>query len=343
MSNQPTNQPLVSICIPSYNHQNYISQTIESIILQDYQNIELIIIDDCSIDNSDAVINSFFDKCKRRFSRFEYIKNAKNKGISYNLNQAIKWAQGKYFYAIASDDILMPFKTSLLVSEIEKLDDSYAAIFGDALFINENGKKVYINNDKKLFEYNDEHSITDIKINKYYSTVTEFFLKDRKLNKINDNIFDINYSDILISNFIPAMSSLLKLQCMKKVGGFKNGNRMEDLEMWLKLAQLYKLSFIKKPVALYRIHSSNSFLAGCGIELLKDECNIVFSQKNYVISNDYYRKLFYERLCYQLSYVNKYDEQFAKRSADFLSKWIFQKIGEKITFFDNFSKICASK
>ena len=82
MSNQSTNQPLVSICIPSYNHQNYISQTIESIILQDYQNIELIIIDDCSIDNSDAVINSFFDKCKARFSRFEYIKNAKNKACS---------------------------------------------------------------------------------------------------------------------------------------------------------------------------------------------------------------------------------------------------------------------
>ena len=61
MSNQSTNQPLVSICIPSYNHQNYISQTIESIILQDYQNIELIIIDDCSIDNSDAVIEAILN------------------------------------------------------------------------------------------------------------------------------------------------------------------------------------------------------------------------------------------------------------------------------------------
>ena len=339
MSNQPTNQPLVSICIPSYNHQNYISQTIESIILQDYQNIELIIIDDCSIDNSDAVINSFFDKCKGRFSRFEYIKNAKNKGISYNLNQAIKWAQGKYFYAIASDDILMPFKTSLLVAEIEKLDDSYAAIFGDALFINENSQEILVNKNLQLLMPEEANKY---KKENVYKTLLELYSSLHNKNYLADD-FQVKYSSFFYGNYLPAMSSLIKLNCIKNVGAYTNGNRIEDLEMWLKLAQLYKLSFIKKPVALYRIHSSNSFLAGCGVELLKDECNIVFSQKNYVISNDYYRKLFYERLCYQLSYVNKYDEQFAKRSADFLSKWIFQKIGEKITFFDNFSKICASK
>ena len=87
--------PLVSICIPSYNHEKYVAETIVSVILQDYQNIELIIIDDCSEDNSDVIINSFVDKCKARFLRFEYYKNTENKGISYNLNQAIKWSQDR--------------------------------------------------------------------------------------------------------------------------------------------------------------------------------------------------------------------------------------------------------
>ena len=66
MSNQSKsiNQSLVSICIPSYNHEKYIAATIDSVILQDYKNIELIIIDDFSTDNSDIVINIFIDKCK---------------------------------------------------------------------------------------------------------------------------------------------------------------------------------------------------------------------------------------------------------------------------------------
>ena len=153
--------PLVSICIPSYNHEKYIAETINSVILQDYKNIELIIIDDCSSDKSESVINSFSDKCKDRFIRFEYHKNETNKGISYNLNKAIKWAQGKYFYAIASDDILLPFKTSLLVSEIEKLDDSYAAIFGDANLINKNSEEICFDEQGIFYLKNSSNSFSD--------------------------------------------------------------------------------------------------------------------------------------------------------------------------------------
>ena len=65
------NLPLVSICIPSYNHEKYIAETISSVILQDYQNIELLIIDDASFDNSDAIINDFLSKYKSHFVRFD--------------------------------------------------------------------------------------------------------------------------------------------------------------------------------------------------------------------------------------------------------------------------------
>ena len=310
MSNQPTNQPLVSICIPSYNHQNYISQTIESIILQDYQNIELIIIDDCSIDNSDAVINSFFDKCKGRFSRFEYIKNAKNKGISYNLNQAIKWAQGKYFYAIASDDILMPFKTSLLVSEIEKLDDSYAAIFGDALFINENSQEILVNKNLQLLMPEEANKY---KKENVYKTLLELYSYLHNKNYLADD-FQVKYSSFFYGNYLPAMSSLIKLNCIKNVGAYTNGNRIEDLEMWLKLTQKYSIKLLKNPVAYYRFHNNNSSRV-MQQEMLKDELAVINSQKQFAMSNGLSNE-FLGKICWLIREIYPKDPKTAQYYAD---------------------------
>ena len=334
MSNQSKsiNQSLVSICIPSYNHEKYIAATIDSVILQDYKNIELIIIDDFSTDNSDIVINSVIDKCKERFVRFEYIKNEKNKGISYNLNKAIKWSQGKHFYAIASDDILMPFKTSLLVSEIEKLDDSYAAIFGDALFINELGEKIYIDKNKTIYTTQPPNS---------YNTFLKFFGQYNYLKSIN-NYFEITYYDIISDLlFLPAASVLIKLSAINEVGGYTNGNRVEDFDMWFKLTQKYKMALIDTPVSLYRLHGQISFFGDTKdtskklIAMAKDSLATILSQKNFAVlfsKNETYKQLFYSRAKIAINHIAQFEPIFAKRSADFLSRWIFQKTGEKILF-----------
>ena len=65
-------QPLVSIIVPCYNHQDYIQACIESIIGQDYRNLEFIIIDDGSKDRSAEKIKALENQCKARFSRFEF-------------------------------------------------------------------------------------------------------------------------------------------------------------------------------------------------------------------------------------------------------------------------------
>ena len=98
--------PLVSVCVPAYNHEKYIAECIQSIIEQDYKNIELIIINDGSKDKTDEVIKSYEQKCQERFVRFEY-RNRGNRGLSETLNEMVDWSHGKYFSAIASDDILL--------------------------------------------------------------------------------------------------------------------------------------------------------------------------------------------------------------------------------------------
>ncbi|WP_166373166.1 glycosyltransferase family 2 protein [Psychromonas sp. SA13A] len=92
---------LVSIIMPSFNCEEFISETILSVISQTYKNWELIIVDDCSTDNSVNIINHFnkYDK------RIHLILNDKNKGAAISRNKAIEYASGKYIAFLDSDDL----------------------------------------------------------------------------------------------------------------------------------------------------------------------------------------------------------------------------------------------
>lgn len=105
--------PLVSIVVPCYNHEKYVTQTIESIVNQTYKNIELIVIDDGSKDSSQEVIQKLANKYK-----FTFIHRP-NRGLSATLNEAIELSSGKYFSTIASDDILMLEKIEKQVEFME--------------------------------------------------------------------------------------------------------------------------------------------------------------------------------------------------------------------------------
>ena len=92
------NQPLVSVVIPCYNHEQFVQDSIQSVIDQTYRNIELIIIDDGSKDGSVEKIQEMVDICEQRFTRFEF-RSRPNKGLSSTLNEALEWCKGKYFSA----------------------------------------------------------------------------------------------------------------------------------------------------------------------------------------------------------------------------------------------------
>ena len=81
---------LVSIIMPSYNTSQYIAETIQSVIDQSYQNWELIIVDDCSTDNTDYVVSKINDQ------RIIFLKNKKNSGAAVSRNRALREAKGKW-------------------------------------------------------------------------------------------------------------------------------------------------------------------------------------------------------------------------------------------------------
>ena len=129
--------PLVSIVIPCYNHQDYVQECIQSVIDQDYQNIELIIIDDGSSDNSVQKIEEMINVCQQRFIKFEF-RHRPNKGLCATLNEALDKCEGEYISSIASDDIMIYNKTSVQVNYLEKNTNSIG-VFGGVGIIDEQG------------------------------------------------------------------------------------------------------------------------------------------------------------------------------------------------------------
>jgi len=141
-------KPLVSVLMPAYNADKYIGDAIESILNQTYKKLELIIIDDCSQDNTWKIIQEYLKKDKR-ISAFQ---NKKNLYIAENRNKLLKHARGRYIAWQDADDISISDRIDKQVELLEKNPD--IGIVGGYLLFYQDGKVIstrrYDTNDKQL-------------------------------------------------------------------------------------------------------------------------------------------------------------------------------------------------
>lgn len=96
--------PLISICIITYNHEDYILDCLTGVFVQDYPNLEVIISNDSSQDKTDKIIREFISTKSRPGIRFEYFNNVVNLGVSRNFLEAIKKCEGEYIAICEGDD-----------------------------------------------------------------------------------------------------------------------------------------------------------------------------------------------------------------------------------------------
>ncbi len=279
--------PLVSVCVPAYNHEKYIAECIQSIIEQDYKNIELIIINDGSKDKTDEIIKSYEKICRERFVKFEY-RNRENRGLSATLNEMLDWSKGKYFTCIASDDVLLIHKISLLVNELERLDDNYAIAFGNAKFIDDSSKELYLN------------KLTGLLTSKEKGTnlFLDYYASNRDKNSFG------SYQTLLKGNYLPAMSCVMVLGKIKEIGAWTSGNTIEDWELWLKLSKKYKFAYVDKAVALYRWHESNSSKI-IRKEIILDSMILLKKEKEFAFSR-FLHKTYYKSYFNQILAIRKH-------------------------------------
>lgn len=130
---------LVSIIMPSYNTAEYISASIDSVLAQTYTDWELIIVDDCSTDNTDEIVKGYLND-----ERIRYIKNEKNSGAAVSRNRALREAKGKWIAFLDSDDLWEPEKLEKQLRFM--VENGYHFSYTNYVEIDEasqpNGKKV---------------------------------------------------------------------------------------------------------------------------------------------------------------------------------------------------------
>lgn len=210
--------PLVSVVIPCYNHEQFVQDSIQSVIDQTYKNIELIIIDDGSKDGSVEKIQEMVDLCEKRFTRFEF-RSRPNKGLSSTLNEALEWCEGKYFSALASDDIMLKLKTNTQVDFLEK-KSVFAAVFGSVTIIDNNNE-----------------------------ILSDWIVKNKEWN----------FNEIIMHRHeLLAPTAMIRMEVIKSIGGYNTNFYIEDWFMWLKISKQKSLYSTSEKFSLYRSHDENS-------------------------------------------------------------------------------------
>lgn len=210
-------QPLVSVLMPNYNGENFMSEAIESILNQTYLNFEFIILDDCSTDNSWKIISKYVKKDKR----IKAFQNEKNLKIVKTRNKLFELSskESKYFAIFDSDDISLPNRLEREVNFLEK-NLEYGVVGSSLLIIDENSKVI----------------------------------GKRKYKKTLSKSESIIKSPFAQPSVLIRKSTLQKIGEMYSTDG--KFDRARDFDLWVKLGRISKLGNIQKPLLKYRVSST---------------------------------------------------------------------------------------
>ncbi len=199
---------LVSVPVITYNSSKYVLETLESIKAQTYQNIELIVSDDCSTDNTVEICRKWIEENKERFVRTELITSEKNTGVSANGNRGREACRGEWIKSIAGDDLLMPNCIESYVNYVKQTPEA-----------------IYIFSKVEAF---DADSIRCEKYNKLFNG--DFFSQTTE-EQLHQLLFD--------GNQIPASTCFYNREKSVKLG-IKNDERIPLLEDWPKWINLLR-------------------------------------------------------------------------------------------------------
>jgi len=129
-------KPSVSVIIPTYNRANLVSRAIESVLAQTLRDLELIVVDDASTDNTKKILASFQDK------RISYIRQNENKGAPAARNVGIKCANGLFIAFLDDDDELLPTKLEKQVNKFSKVSEKVGLVYSGSELIEEKDNSI---------------------------------------------------------------------------------------------------------------------------------------------------------------------------------------------------------
>lgn len=122
-------KPLVSVIMPTYNCGRFIAESIRSVLSQTYTEWELLIVDDCSTDETESIVSSYKDE------RIRYMRNERNMGAALTRNRALREAAGRYIAFLDSDDLWLPEKLEKQIAFMQQ--KGYAFTYHNYIEIDE--------------------------------------------------------------------------------------------------------------------------------------------------------------------------------------------------------------
>ena len=140
-------KPLVTIGAINYNNGKYVIETLDSIANQTYENIELIVVDDASTDNSLTLIKDWLKNYKKPY---KLIVHSENMNVHAGYMSVIKNATGEFLSIVATDDVLVNEKTEKQVEAFANLGDEYGVVYGDIIRMNENSELISTPNFERI-------------------------------------------------------------------------------------------------------------------------------------------------------------------------------------------------
>ena len=222
-------QPLVSVTVITYNSSKTVLETLDSIKAQTYQNIELIVSDDCSTDNTVDLCRKWIEQNKDRFVRTEIITVDKNSGVSANMNRAEKACHGEWIKGIAGDDLLLPNCIQDNIDYITRNPDAII-VMSRPTFIGINPSD-FDKYEKKMFDYS------------FFEMTPEE-----------------QYERIKLASCLPASTVFLNRAVFIKYGLDYDERipMLEDRPMWLNaIKKGIKIHFFDKKTVVYRVREDS--------------------------------------------------------------------------------------
>ena len=216
------NQPLVSICIPAYNSAEYIKDTVESLLRQTYTNIEVVVADDCSKDNTCEILESIED------SRLKIHRNEKNLGMVGNWNNCLRLGSGEFLKLVCADDML---DSNAIEKEVTALINHPTAVMV------ESDTRLVDNDNKQKGAYHRYH----------------------KSGLVNGK--EVARKALIFKNYFGApVNNMFRRDAFLKTGGFdERFTFILDFDLWVNLALQGDIFIIHELLNSFRVrHDSNT-------------------------------------------------------------------------------------
>ena len=274
---------LVSVIIPSYNKQDFIEQSINSVINQTYKNIEIIVVDDCSSDKTLNILKKYENKIKL------YVNNI-NKGASFCRNYGFKKSRGKYIAHLDCDDYYHKNKIYKSIDYINK--NNHFFIYTNVNLINSNGKK--LNNNNNIQSIGEGDISKKLLLNEISITNSTLVAKRECFNKVG--LFDEKI-------FLAADREMLTRLSLNYKAGFINEQltfyRVHTNNMFINIDNTIKeFVYILNKNKNINMFKNKKFFNTC-------LCNIYYNySKFYIMFSDYQKskKLLFKILMNNINY-----------------------------------------